>query len=123
MKKVIFIILLLVSIATLIFVYNDDFLYSDQIVKVTNINVLKEDVSQNALGLEEKYYKKEIKGTITNGKNKSKEKKIVYEEAYSSVVTDKYKVGDKLILSGSDVGLKRDFYVTLIVVIFLNLIL
>lgn len=122
MKKVIFIILLLVSIATLLFVYNDDFLYSKSIMKVTSINVLKEDVSQNALGFEEKYYKKEIKGTITNGKNKGKEKKIIYEESYSSVVTDKYKVGDKLILSGSDVGLKRDFYVALLIVIFLNLI-
>ncbi len=34
-KKIIFIVIFIVSIISLIFVYNDDFLYSKQIIKIT----------------------------------------------------------------------------------------
>ena len=53
---------------------------------------------------------------------KEKKKTISYDESYSSVVTDKYKVNDKIILDASDIELKRDFYLTLMIVIFLNLL-
>lgn len=65
---------------------------------------------------------RKITGIITNGKQKGKEKTISYDESYSSVVTDKYKVNDKIILDASDIELKRDFYLTLMIVIFLNLL-
>ena len=55
-------------------------------------------------------------------KQKGKEKAISYDETYSSVVTDKYKVNDKIILDASGIELKRDFYLTLMIVIFLNLL-
>ena len=121
-KKLISIIIFLISIIILIFVYNDDFLYSKQIVKITKIDTISEETSQNSLGLEEKYYMRKITGIITNGKQKGKEKTISYDESYSSVVTDKYKVNDKIILDASDIELKRDFYLTLMIVIFLNLL-
>ena len=54
-KKLISIIIFLISIIILIFVYNDDFLYSKQIVKITKIDTISEETSQNSLGLEEKY--------------------------------------------------------------------
>ena len=37
MKKAVLITLVLLSVAALVFVYNDDFLYSQQIMKITNI--------------------------------------------------------------------------------------
>ena len=122
MKKIISIILLIISIIILVFVYNDDFLYSKQVMKITNIETTNEEISENSLGIKEKYYTKEISGIITNGKNKGTKKKITYEETYSSIVTDKYRVNDKLILDGNDLDLKRDFYLVLMVLLFINLI-
>ena len=124
MKKYIYLVLLIVlSIIALVFVYNDDFLYSKRIMKITNIETTKVEEEQNTLGLEEKYYYRNITGTITNGKDKGKEKTINYEETYSSVVTDKYRVGDKVILDGNNIdGLKRDFYIASLVCIFIVLI-
>ena len=121
-KKIIFIIIFLLSIIALLFVYNDDFLYSKQIIKIIKIDTLSEEISQNSLGLEEKYYTKKITGIITNGKQKGNKKTISYDESYSSVVTDKYKVNDKLILDASGIELKRDFYLTIMIVVFLNLL-
>ena len=63
-KKLISIIIFLISIIILIFVYNDDFLYSKQIVKITKIDTISEEISQNSLGLEEKYYMRKITGII-----------------------------------------------------------
>lgn len=122
MKKITYLILFIISIITLIFVYNDDFLYSDQIMKITSIDVISEDTDTNSLGLNEKIYIKKMNGVITNGKNKGTKKTIEYEETYSSVVTDKYKVNDKVIIEGNDINLKRDFYLALMLVIFVNLI-
>ena len=122
MKKITLIIILFISFLTLIFVYNDDFLYSKEVMKITNIKTIEEDTSSNMYGLEEKYYTKKITGVITNGKDKGSKREIEYEETYSSVVTDKYRVGDKVIIDGSDIDLKRDFYLTLMLVVFLILI-
>ena len=121
-KKIIFIVIFIVSIISLIFVYNDDFLYSKQIIKITKIDTISEDTSQNSLGLEEKYYTRKITGLITNGNQKGKEKTILYDESYSSVITDKYKINDKIIIDASGIELKRDSYLTLMIVIFLNLL-
>ena len=121
-KKAILIVIFLVSIIALFFVYNDDFLYSNQIIKITKIDTVNEETSQNSLGLEEKYYTRKITGIITNGKQKGNKKTISYSESYSSIVTDKYKVNDKIILDSSNIELKRDFYLTLMIVIFLNLL-
>ena len=98
-KKIIFIVIFIVSIISLIFVYNDDFLYSKQIIKIAKIDTISEDASQNSLGLEEKYYTRKITGLITNGNQKGKEKTILYDESYSSVITDKYKINDKIIIN------------------------
>ena len=122
MKKIIFVVLFLLSIFVLIFVYNDDFLYHKPIIKITNIDVIDKSVSQNGLGLSEKHYVKKFTGVLTNTNNKGKKRVVKYEETYSSVVTDKYRVGDKVILKGNDIELKRDFYLTLMLIIFINMI-
>ena len=96
MKKIILVIMLLVSAAALIFVYNDDFLYSRQIMKIKDIETVSQDISQNSLGLKEEHYKRRIKGVITNGSEKGEEIEMIYNETYSSVVTDKFRAGDKV---------------------------
>ena len=55
MKKIIGIILLIISVLSIIFVYNNDFLYTKKIIKITKIEKIKEEVLQNDLGLNEKY--------------------------------------------------------------------
>lgn len=122
MKRITLVCLFIISIIMIVFTYNNDFLYSSPIMKITNIEIMNEDISQNSLGLKEKHFIKKIKGIITNGKNKGSIKEIEYEETYSSVITDKYRVGDKVILDNNDINLKRDVYLALMIVIFINLI-
>ena len=119
-KRIIFIILLLLGIGFLIFVYNDDFLYSKEILRIKHIDNVNSYYEDNSLGLEEEYKNNKITGIITNGKDKGKIKTFNYTETYSSVVTDKYHVGDKVFIHKNEIdGLKRDFYISLLIVIFI----
>ena len=119
-KNIVLIILILISILSVIFVYNDDFIYKKEILKITSIKTINEDESTNSLGIKEKYYEKEITGTITNGKNKGTIKTINYEETYSSVITEKYKVGDKVFIDNFNIEtLKRDTYIVFLIVFFI----
>lgn len=121
-KRVFLIFLSIISVITLIFIYNDDFLYKESILKVTKITTIDKTTSSNSLGLEEEYYNQKIEGKITNGKDKGKIKTFTYEETYSSIVTEKYKVGDKLIIKNNEIdGLKRDFYIASLIVVFVIL--
>lgn len=113
---IIFFVILIVGILSVIFVYNDDFLYKKQIMKITSIKTIKEDSSTNTLGLNEKYYTKEIVGINTNLKNKGKKITVKYEETYSSVVTEKYRIGDKVFVGSNTIdNLKRDNYVVIMI--------
>ena len=119
-KTLLLIIMIIISIFSLIFVYNDDFLYKEKIIKITNIKKIKEDTSINNLGIKEKYTTKEIKGVITNTKDKGKEITVKYEESSSSVITDKYKINDKVFIKDNNIkGLKRDFYICTMLIIFI----
>lgn len=122
MKKIVLIALLMLSAAVLIFVYNDDFLYSAQIMKITGIETTAQEVSHNSMGLKEEHYTRKITGEVLNGKEKGSVKEITYEETYSSVVTDRFRVGDKVFVDGRELQLKRDFYMALIIVVFVILI-
>ena len=125
MKNKTFIVgLLIVSLGLLLFIYHDDFLYKTPILRITKVETKKEDISINSLGLKEKYYQQEITGIYTNSNKKGLTKTILYEEAYSSVVTDKYKVGDKVLVKDNTIiGLKRDFYISIMIFIFILSIL
>lgn len=122
MKKIVLIIILLVSAAVLIFVYNDDFLYSKQIMKITKIETVREEVSRNSMGLSEEHYTRKVTGVIQNGKDKGSVKEMQYEQTYSSVVTDRFRTGDKVIIDGTELQLKRDFYLALMSCAFVILI-
>lgn len=123
LKRILIIVLVILSIGIPFFVYHDDFIYKKEIMKITSIKTKDTSESQNTLGLKEKYYKKSIQGIITNGNRKNKKITIEYEETYSSIVTDKYQVGDKVFIKNDSIdGLKRDFYISLMICIFILLI-
>jgi len=112
-----FIIIVLTGL--IIFSYNDDYIYKNTIMKINKKEILKESSDTNTLGLEEKYYQKAITGVITNGKDKGNKKTLQYEETYSSVITEKYSVGDKVFISNNNIdGLKRDTYIAILIAIF-----
>ncbi len=120
-KKRLFALLFIIVIFTslIIFSYNNDYIYKDTIMKITKIEVIENSSNTNTLGLEEEYYQKEITGVITNGKDKGTTKVLEYEESYSSVVTEKYSVGDKVFISNNSIdGLKRDSYIAIMISIF-----
>lgn len=121
-KRIVVIGLIILSTMILIFMNHNDFLYKNQIVKVIEIKTKEETTSSNSLGLEEKYYIRTISGKVTNGKDKGKIKVFTYEETYSSIVTEKYQVGDKLIIKNNEIdGLKRDFYIATLIALFIIL--
>lgn len=118
-KNFLIISVVILSVISLVFVYNNDFLYTDTIMKITKIETLSKETSTNTIGLEEFYYKQRIYGKVLNGKEMGKELIIPYETTFSSVVTEKYQIGDKVfVLSNNIEGLKRDQYVVLMIVFF-----
>ena len=120
MKKIKLFILIVISILLVIFTYNNDFLYKKEIMKITNIETINTTSQKNTIGLTEKYKTQKITGILTNGKNKGSYKTIEYEESYSSVVTDKYSINDKVILDKNTIdNLKRDYYIVLLCVLFI----
>ena len=122
MKKIIgYIVICLISIFLIVFFNNNDFLYKSSIMKINNIKTISDDYDYNDLGIKEIIYKKKISGVITNGKLKSKKISTIYEESYSSVVTEKYKIGDKVFLDKNYEidGLKRDIYLVYILIVFI----
>jgi uncharacterized membrane protein len=119
-KRLITLLFIITSfLGLIIFSYNDDYIYKDTIMKITKIEITKQSSSTNTLGLEEKYYQKEMIGIISNGKDKGEKKVLEYEETYSSIVTEKYNVGDKVFISNNNIdGLKRDSYIATMISIF-----
>ena len=112
--------LCIISFFILLFVFHDDFLYHDTIMKITDIQLIQEDTSMNSIGIQEKYRSLKITGILLNTKDKGKRKSVTYEESFSSVITDMYHVGDKVFIENNGIkGLKRDFYVCLMVLTFI----
>lgn len=128
MKKVYYkiIILLIITISSLIFVYNDYYLYKTPILKVTNIdNRLDEDNIY-----EEDYYIQNITGKLMNGKYKGKELNVTNSYSKSLVYEEKIEKNNELLVELSNdgdsilsiKGIKRDKYLVLLLVVFIDLI-
>lgn len=114
-----FIIILILSVSGYLFTKFNDDLYKTEIMKITKIEIKNQETSTNSLGLTEIYYEKEITGVITNGINKKKEKSVIYEETYSKIVTEKYHKNDKVFIKNDNIeGLKRDTYLSILIIIF-----
>ena len=87
-----------------IFTYNNDLLYKDKIIKITNIKTIMEEIDTNELNIKEKHKYIKITGNLTNAKEKGKKETYKYEETSSSVVTEKYKIGDKVIIKKGEIS-------------------
>ena len=121
-EKICLVIIILFSIISTLFTLNNDNFYKKEIMKINSIEIKDEEVVTNPFGFKERYRKLEIKGVITNGKNKGKEEIIKYDESYSSIVTEKYRKGDKVFISNHDIDtLKRDTYIVIFINIFIIL--
>ena len=53
-----------------IFTYNNDFLYKDKIIKITNIKTIMEEIDINELNIKEKHKYIKRTGNLTNTKRK-----------------------------------------------------
>lgn len=122
-EKTILAIIISIFLAITIFFFNNDFIYKKTIMKITDIELVKEEIVENSMGIHEKIYTKKITGIITNGKRKGKKTTIEYAEFYSNVVTENYKIGDKVFIESSRIsGLKRDSHIIIFIEIFIVLL-
>ena len=119
-KLIVSIFIIIIGLILTIFTYSNDFLYKDKIIKITNIKTIKEEIDTNELNIKEKHKYIKITGNLTNTKEKGKKETYKYEETSSSVVTEKYKIGDKVIIEKGEIStLKRDYYLTFLTSIFI----
>ena len=120
------IILLIVSLMCVVFAYNDYFLYKTPILKVTEVNNTLDYKTDNG----EEYYIQDIKGVIKNGKYKGRRLSATNNYSTSLVYEDKIEKGNSLLVELSDSGnsilninsIKRDHYLVILLVIFIDLI-
>lgn len=119
------IIMLICSILLIVFVYNDYFLYKTPILKIKKIDTVVEQYGS----YNEKYYNQKIMGYIKNGKYKGKEI-IVNNVASTSGVNDEqiHKRSELFINISEDgvysiMGIKRDKYIAILIVLFVDLII
>ena len=114
----IFGILVFMLFGLFIFTFYNSFMYSDSILRITKIEEEKKSYATNSLGLQEEYRQLKITGVWLNGKEKGQKETISYEEAFSSVVTEHYKVGDVVFIKDHEIeGLKRDSYIAFLVLL------
>ena len=121
------IILFLLSIFSIIFTYNDYFLYKNPILKVDNIDNVVQESTING----EKYYNQLITGTIMNGKYKGNTLTVKNTASSSSVYGDMIRENSELFVEISTDGtkairitnIKRDKYLVILLVIFIDLII
>ena len=121
------IILLILSLASIIFVYNDHFLYQKPILNVTSID--NKLVSEEPM--EEKSYEQHIKGKIMNGKFKGNTIEFDHTYSESVVFDDKIESHTEIFVELNEEGnsvlgiynIKRDKYLIILVVIFIDLLI
>ena len=121
------IILLILSLASIIFVYNDHFLYQKPILNVTSID----NKLVSGEPMEEKSYEQHIKGKIMNGKFKGNTIEFDHTYSESLVFDDKIESHTEIFVELNEEGnsvlgiynIKRDKYLIILVVIFIDLLI
>lgn len=120
------IVIIIVSLFIIFFVYNDYFLYKMPIMKINKIE--NTNVTYGSFG--EKYYNQKISGIIKNGTNKGKKIIVNNITSTSNVNDEKIHIRSELFLNFSNenqvysiVGIKRDKYIIILIIIFIDLIL
>ena len=122
--KLIVAFLILFSIATIVFVYNDYFLYKTPILKIKEVTNENKDSSV----FKESYYDQTIKGIFKNGKYKGKEISTNNLVSKTGVYGEIVKKGDELLVEVSQngeevieiIGVKRDKYLVILLVLFVD---
>ena len=71
-----------------IFTYNNDFLYKDKIIKITNIKTIMEEIDTNELNIKGKHKYIKIIGNLTNTKEIGK--KETYKYFFNRVINLSY---------------------------------
>ena len=127
MKKIYILIMIILSALVLAFVYNDHFLYKTPIMSVTSVkNTLEEETTTD-----EPSYIQHITGVIKNGKYKGKKFKTTNTYLSSLVYDDKIENHTEIFVEISNngnmimsiKGIKRDKYLAILLVIFIDLII
>lgn len=120
-------ILFIFSVLSIIFVYNDHFLYKRPILK---INKIVENVEESDM-TDEKHITQNIYGVIKNGKYKGKKIKVINHTTTSGVFDDQIHKGSELFVelhedSSTAIAMsqiKRDKYLLILLVIFIDSII
>lgn len=120
-------IYLCISIAIVIFVYNDEDLYEKTVAEVKRAKVTDKFEQKSPNMKKEKYYTQTLKCKVLNGKYKGETINIKNNYSKSEVKTEKYEKGDRIFISISEetkevtgyvTGLKRDTAVAAVMLIF-----
>ena len=120
MKKYIkYLTILIISIAAIVFVYNDYFIYKTPILKITNIEeekIDKEGIKQN------------ITGVIKNGEYKNNIYTFENITSKSGVYDEQIHKHSEIFVSINDgvaslVGIKRDKYIGILLILFIDFML
>ena len=118
-------ILLFISIFSILFVYNDYFLYKRPILKIDRI---KEEVENNESS-DEKNITQYIYGTIMNTKDKGRKIKVINHTTTSGVYDEQVHKNSELFVElkkgDTAIGIseiKRDKYIVILLVIFVDAI-
>ena len=118
-------LMLIISISIIVFIYNDYFLYTTSIMKVQNIEITLQNHDNN----NEKYYNQKISGIIKNGKYKGKEITVNNIMSTSGVNDEEISKHSELFINVNEngistiLGIKRDKYIVILIVIFVDLII
>lgn len=123
MKKIKYIILIVISLFIIVFFNNNYFLYDDSILKITKI--------ENIYYEETESYTQELTGIIKNGEYKDEIFTVNNETSISSVYDETLNVGDNIFVKinsnnesiSSILGVKRDAQLIILLVLFIDLIL
>ena len=120
------IVMLILSVSFIIFIDNDYFLYKTPIMKVTTVNNKIESEEYSG----EKHYEQLISGKIMNGKYKNKILTVTNRYSTSLIYGDKIEKNTKLLVKvsnngtrGTIEGIKRDKYIAILFILFIDLIL
>jgi len=127
-KVIVMSILLLLSIAFLVFMRNNHFLYSDYIIRVIEVNetrLIRDDGEHVS-----PYYLQQIRARVMNGDARGKIVEFETERSYSGLLDYNLRVGNEIfvdriedISTANILNIKRDFHIALITIIFLLLLI
>ena len=132
-NTILFLLILFGFLFITFFIFHDDILYKDTIIKISDTKNTYLSDKEGYDGRTEPTYQQQITATIQNGKHKGEFVSFQNEYSYSEVASEKLHVGDKLFvkLTAADDGSlkasllyeKRDSYLFLLLLVFVILLL